>query len=125
MSIDFYQKLEEITEKDRRYQADAYEFVMQAIGFTQKKLNREGHISGKELLEGIREFGLQQYGPLTKAVFERWGIKTTDDFGKIVFNMVENGLVRKTETDSQDDFKDVYHFHEALDIFKVKDNRLS
>jgi uncharacterized repeat protein (TIGR04138 family) len=125
MSIDFYQKLEEITEKDRRYQADAYEFVMQAIGFTQKKLNREGHISGKELLEGIREFGLQQYGPLTKAVFERWGIKTTDDFGKIVFNMVENGLVRKTETDSQDDFKDVYHFNEALDIFKVKDNRLS
>jgi len=125
MSIDFYQKLEEITEKDRRYKADAYEFVMQAIGFTQKKLNREGHISGKELLEGIREFGLQQYGPLTKAVFERWGIKTTDDFGKIVFNMVENGLVRKTETDSQDDFKDVYHFNEALDIFKVKDNRLS
>jgi uncharacterized repeat protein (TIGR04138 family) len=125
MSIDFYQKLEEITGKDRRYQADAYEFVMQAIGFTQKKLNREGHISGKELLEGIREFGLQQYGPLTKAVFERWGIKTTDDFGKIVFNMVENGLVRKTETDSQNDFKDVYHFNEALDIFKVKDNRLS
>lgn len=125
MSIDFYQKLEEITEKDRRYQADAYEFVMQAIGFTQRKLNREGHISGKELLEGIREFGLQQYGPLTKAVFERWGIKTTDDFGKIVFKMVENGLVRKTETDSQDDFKDVYHFNEALDIFKVKDNRLN
>jgi uncharacterized repeat protein (TIGR04138 family) len=124
MSIDFYQKLEEITEKDRRYQADAYEFVMQAIGFTQRKLNREGHISGKELLEGIREFGLKQYGPLTKTVFERWGIKTTDDFGKIVFNMVENGLVRKTETDSQDDFKDVYHFNEALDIFKVKDNRL-
>lgn len=125
MSINFYQKLEEITEKDRRYQADAYEFVMQAIGFTQRKLNREGHISGKELLEGIREFGLQQYGPLTKTVFERWGIKTTDDFGKIVFNMVENGLVRKTKTDSQDDFKDVYHFNEALDIFKVKDNRLS
>ena len=125
MEIDFYQKLEEITEKDRRYKADAYEFVMQAIGFTQKKLNREGHISGKELLGGIREFGLQQYGPLTKTVFERWGIKTTDDFGKIVFKMVENGLIRKTETDSQDDFKDVYDFKEALDIFKVKDSRLS
>jgi uncharacterized repeat protein (TIGR04138 family) len=125
MDIDFYKKVEEIVEGDRCYSSDAYEFVMQAIGFTQKKLNREGHISGKELLEGIREFGLQQYGPLTKTVFERWGIKTTDDFGKIVFKMVENGLIRKTETDSQDDFKDVYDFNEALDIFKVKDNPLS
>ena len=92
MYVDFYRVIDNITEKDHRYKPDSYEFVMQALWFTQKKLNRKGHITGKELLEGIREFGLEQYGPMTKTVFEHWGIIRTEDFGKIVFNMVENGL---------------------------------
>lgn len=121
---DFYKKVEEITEKDRRYKPDAYEFVMQALWFTQTQLNRDGHVSGKELLEGIRKFGLEQYGPLTKTVLEHWGIKTTDDFGEIVFNMVENGLMRKTNKDSRDDFRNVYNFPEAFDIFEIKRRQL-
>ncbi len=120
MSAHFYKKVEEILEKDQRYKLDAYEFVMQGLLFTQKKLNRKGHITGRELLEGIREFGLDQYGPMTKTVFDHWGIKTTEDFGKIVFNMIENGLMGKTDKDCLDDFKNIYDFDKAFNIFNIK-----
>lgn len=121
--MDFYKEVEEIAEKDPRYKPDAYEFVMQALWHTQKKLNRKGHVTGRELLEGIREFGLDQYGPMAKAVFNHWGINTTDDFGEIVFNMVKNGLMSKTDTDSPDEFKNVYDFQEAFDIRKINEQR--
>jgi len=120
MAQNFYQKIETIIQGDSRYKTDAYEFLMQALMVTQKKLKKQGHISGKELLLGIREFALEQYGPMAKAVFSHWGIKTTEDFGEIVFNMVENGLLGKTEEDSRDDFKDVYDFDQALDVFNLK-----
>jgi len=110
--------LTEIVEKDTRYKADAYEFVMQALGFTQKRLNRSGHVAGRELLEGIRQLGLEQYGPMTKAVFQHWGVEKTDDFGEIVFKMIENGLMGKNDNDSIDDFKNVYDFDEVFDSKK-------
>lgn len=118
MVVDFYKKIEEITERDLRYKPDAYEFVMQAFGFTQTELKREGHVTGRELLEGIREYGLEQYGPLTKTVFQHWGVNTTEDFGEIVFNMVENGLMGKTDKDSRDDFKNAYDFKQIFDSKK-------
>lgn len=122
MNIDFAKKIEQILKKDNRYRADAYEFTLQALWFTQDKLKRNNHVVGKELLEGIKEFGLEQYGPMTRTVFEHWGIRSTEDFGEIVFNMVENGLLRKTEDDSRNDFKNVYDFREAFDtkeLFKL------
>ena len=121
MIMDFRRKVEQIIGVDPRYKPDAYEFVMQALWFTQRKLNRRGHISGKELLEGIREFGPDQYGPMTKTVFNHWGVKTTDDFGEIVFNMLESGLMGKSESDCCDDFKGVYDFNEAFDIKKINE----
>ena len=121
MLNEFYKKLEKIIKQDSRYKADAYEFVMQARWFTQKKLNRKDHVSGQELLEGIREFGLEQFGPMTKSVFQHWGVESTVDFGEIVFNMVESGLMSKTDNDTREEFKDVFNFDEELDVFKVKD----
>jgi uncharacterized repeat protein (TIGR04138 family) len=120
MSADFYQKIEGVLTKDARYKADAYEFVMQALWFTQKRLDRQSDVSGQELLEGIREFALEQYGPMAKAVFQHWGINKTDDFGEIVFNMVEVGLMGKSEKDSPDDFKNFYDFNQAFNIFNPK-----
>ena len=70
---DFYQAVEEICARDSRYKADAYEFLMQTLGFTQKKLKRETHVTGRELLEGIKEFAIQQYGPMAKTVLRHWG----------------------------------------------------
>jgi len=115
MTADFNKKVEEIIKKNARYKYDAYVFVMEALWFTQNKLKRKGHVSGRELLGGIRELAIEQYGPMTKTLFKHWGIRETQDFGEIVFNMVENGLMRKTEKDSRNDFKNVYDFSEAFD----------
>jgi len=114
----FYRKIEEIVAKDSRYKADAYEFVMRALWFTQNKFKKQGHVSGKELLEGIKDLVLEQYGPMAKTVFQHWGIEATADFGEIVFNMVDSGLLNKTEKDSRDDFKNVYDFSETFNIFR-------
>ena len=111
---DFYQVIEEICVKDPRYKPDAYEFVMQALYFTQKKIKRQGHMSGKELLEGIRDFAVQEYGPMTKTLLYHWGISKTEDFGNIVFNMIGKKVLSKTENDSVADFRDVYDFEKTF-----------
>jgi uncharacterized repeat protein (TIGR04138 family) len=111
---DFYKLIEEICEKDKRYKPDAYEFVMQALYYTQKSLKKNSHVTGGELSEGIRKFVVEQYGPMAKTVFSHWGVTKTQDFGNIVYTMIENKMLAKTETDSIDDFKDVYDFEAAF-----------
>jgi len=111
---DFYQVSEDIYAKDNRYKPDSYEFVMQALHFTQTKLKKESHVNGKELLEGIRDFAIEQYGPMARTVLKHWGITKTEDFGNIVFNMINEKILSKTEDDSIDDFKEVYNFDAAF-----------
>ena len=111
---DFYKLVEEICLKDRRYKVDAYEFLMQALHFTQGKLKKKAHLSGKELLLGIKDFAIEQYGPMSKTVLEHWGVTKTEDFGNIVFNMVERRILSKTDEDSIADFKNIYGFKEAF-----------
>jgi uncharacterized repeat protein (TIGR04138 family) len=102
--------LNNICEQDERYKLDAYPFVLGALNYTMEKLKRKGHVSGKELTEGIRDYALNEYGRMAKTVLEHWGIKVTEDFGNIVFNMVDAGVLGKTEQDKIDDFKDVFDF---------------
>jgi uncharacterized repeat protein (TIGR04138 family) len=88
----------------------AYKFVFSALRFTQEQLGRDrsteatGHISGPELLDGIRRLGLQHFGMMSIVVFKTWGIHSTDDFGKIVFQLIEAGEMRKTDDDQLHDF---------------------
>jgi uncharacterized repeat protein (TIGR04138 family) len=119
MNAAFNKKVEEIVKKDPRYMPDAYEFTMQALWFAQKKLKRQGHISGKELLEYIRKFALEQYGPMAKTLIQFWGVQKTEDFGEIVFNLIDTGLMKKTEEDTLDDFSTGYDFNQAFDVFKI------
>ncbi|MCX5709904.1 MAG: hypothetical protein NT088_04160 [Candidatus Omnitrophica bacterium] len=111
---DFYQVVDEICAKDARYKPGAYEFVMQGLHFTQKRFKRQGHVKGQELAEGIRDMALEQFGPMVKTVFTHWGISRTEDFGNIVFNMINKKILSKTEEDSLGDFKDVYDFEAAF-----------
>ena len=108
-------KLEGICRKDPRYKPEAYLFVLAGLHFTVGQLAEPRHITGQELLQGLRVYGLDQFGPLTTQVFEHWGIHCTEDFGFIVFTLVENKLLRKTEEDSLDDFKEVYDFSHVFD----------
>ena len=72
------------------------------------------HVSGQELLAGIRSYALEQFGPMTLTVLNEWGVRRSEDFGELVFNMVENHLLAKTKKDSREDFKDGYDFDEAF-----------
>ena len=118
--INFDEELEKIVAKDRRYTREAYLFVREALDHTQKLIGKPQkddaprHVSGQQLLNGIREYGLQQYGPMTMAVLNEWGLRCCEDFGEIVFNMVENSLLAKTDQDSRDDFKGGYTFEDAF-----------
>lgn len=122
-TIDVEQVLDAVLAKDTRYHRDAYYFVRDALDVAQKKFAKAGgragkdkpaHVSGQQLLEGIRAHALEQFGPLTLMVLEEWGVRRCEDFGEIVFNMVESSLLGKTENDSRDDFKGGYDFQEAF-----------
>jgi uncharacterized repeat protein (TIGR04138 family) len=118
-ALDFEEVLNRIVEKDTRYCPDAYLFLKEGLAHTQAKLCQGNplemrHISGQELLEGLREYGLDQFGPMTLMVLNEWGVQSCEDFGEIVFNMVEAGLLRKTEQDSREDFKGGFDFTEAF-----------
>ncbi|MGO8837068.1 MAG: Minf_1886 family protein [Limisphaerales bacterium] len=117
--INFDETVEVILSRDSRYTREAYTFVREALDFTQKlivKVNRGQvrHVSGHELLDGIRQFALQQFGPMVVTVLAEWGIRNCRDFGEIVFNMVETGLLAKTDRDSRDDFQNGYDFTDAF-----------
>ena len=118
-SLKFEEILETISGKDQRYHRDAYIFMREALEYTQSSMGtskRENvrHISGGELLEGIRRFALDQFGPMVTTVLSEWGIQSCEDFGELVFNMVEHNLLAKTERDSRDDFKGGYTFFDAF-----------
>jgi uncharacterized repeat protein (TIGR04138 family) len=111
---EFYALVEEICVRDKRYKPDAYEFLLQGLTFTQKKLKKNAHVSGVELAHGLRDYAINQYGALSSRVLAHWGISQTQDFGNIVFNMVEKKLLAKTEEDSLRDFDAVYDFSAAF-----------
>jgi uncharacterized repeat protein (TIGR04138 family) len=107
---DFFTKLSGILKRDPRYRDEAYLFVMASLGKAMEHLEKPRHVTGAELLAAIRREAEHQFGPMATAVFEHWGVKNSLDFGRIVFNMVEEGLLSKTETDSLEDFKDAVFF---------------
>ena len=106
--------LQEAVAKDPRYKPEAYIFVHDALGHTWARLDERRHVTGRELLEGIKDLALKRYGRMAKAVLNSWGVKTTDDFGAIVFSLVDAGLLSKTPEDRVEDFHDVYDFDEVF-----------
>jgi len=115
----FEEGLEQILAKDQRYHRDAYLFLREALDYTQKSIVKSHrgefrHVSGQELLAGIRDYALAQFGPMAMTVLEEWGLKRCEDFGELVFNMVEIGLLAKTDKDSREDFQGGYTFEEAF-----------
>ncbi len=105
----------ELLNKDKRYNPEAYAFIIASLDYTTKKLKRKGHVSGEELLEGVREHSMNRFGPMARLVLEYWGIKKTNDIGEIVFNMIDSGILGKTDNDSKKDFDDKFDFKTAFD----------
>ncbi len=116
--LDFGEKLDLIVQQDSRYDREAYHFLRDALDYTvkQRKKAREGgeHVTGQQLLEGIRQFAIKMYGPMVPTVFEYWGIQRCDDFGEMVYNFIREGVFGKTDTDSIEDFRHGFDFREAF-----------
>jgi uncharacterized repeat protein (TIGR04138 family) len=115
-TLSFNEVLERILAADARYHSDAYHFVREGLEQTQRQVTNKGstppsrHVTGPELLEGLRLHALDQFGPMALTVLTEWGVHRCEDFGEIVFNLVEGGLLAKTDRDSREDFKGGYDF---------------
>lgn len=119
---DFSEIVAQICKEDTRYDRKAYDFVRLGLEHTVKELRkrdaaraeRSRHVSGPELLDGLRAYALEQFGPLAKTVLNVWGISTCRDIGEIVFNLIEYNVFSKTENDRREDFQGVFDFDEAF-----------
>ena len=113
--------LDEVLRKDPRYGRDAYQFVSEALEYTVSRLPERGHVTGRQLSEGIREYALREFGPLAREVLISWGLKQTADFGEIVYNLIDLGVMSKTDEDRREDFHNIYGFDKAFDEgFKIE-----
>lgn len=120
--LDFNEVVELICKEDPRFDKKAYTFIRQGLDHTVKEIKKKDvakgrasqHVTGAELLDGLRLFALDQYGPLTKTVLNTWGVKRCTDFGEIVFNLIEYNVFSKTENDRREDFVDLYTFEDAF-----------
>ena len=117
--IGFAEALDSIVASDPRYQRDAYVFLRDALDYTTKQQKKTKgasvrHVAGPELLEGVRQYALKEFGPMVVTVLSYWGIRSCEDVGHMVFNLIGAGIFGKTEEDSIDDFKNVFDFYEAF-----------
>jgi len=119
--------LAELLRRDRRYHRDAYFFVFEALRYAQEQLGlggmgsvedpeseEERHVTGQQLCEAIRRYAIEQYGLMSRSVLNEWGVRSTGDFGEIVFNLIEIGQMKKTHTDRREDFENVFDFDAGL-----------
>jgi len=124
--IDPDHPLAELLRRDRRYHRDAYFFVFEALRYAQEHLGlgapiagdegdeEQRHVTGQQLCDAIRRYAVQQYGLLAKSVLNEWGVRSTGDFGEIVFNLIDIGQMKKTDADRREDFEDVFDFDDGL-----------
>ena len=119
--LSFNEALTQILREDKRYDEQAYHFLREALDFTIKLLAKPAggpgrHVSGAELLDGVRQYALQEFGPMAKTVLNRWGLRRCEDVGEIVFNLVGKGVLGKTEQDRKEDFAGGYDFDTAFRV---------
>lgn len=135
-----FQAMYNLLQRDPRFKFEAYQFVREALAYAHenmlaaKQQQHEAvesaaagetrtattgftghHITGQQLCEACRQYGLQQYGYLTALVLASWGVRSTSDFGEIVYNLIDIEQMRKSESDKREDFDDVYSFDTAFE----------
>ena len=126
---EFPHPIYQVLRNDPRYKIEAYQFVREALSYAQEVMGLgvaesvpggdpqqpERHLTGQQLCEASRRYALDQYGLLAKTVLESWGIKTTDDFGEIVYNLIRIKHMKKSDSDRREHFDGVYDFSEAFE----------
>lgn len=132
--------LRQVADDGGLYPVEAFEFVQLGLSFTVNRIHgkdastsqggspsqgaspsqggspsQSRHVTGQQLCEGLRDYALQQWGLLAKTVLGRWNVTSTLDFGRIVFSLVAGGLLKTTEGDTLEDFRNVYDFKTAFE----------
>ncbi|MGE0756021.1 MAG: Minf_1886 family protein [Pirellulaceae bacterium] len=122
-------RIADLAERDGRYRIDAYLFVHQTLAYAELQRGRsrgrahntdpesppnEIHFSPRQLCEAIREYAVEMYGMMARLVLNHWGVRSTSDFGEIVFQLIDIGEMTKAESDHRADFDDVYDFQAAF-----------
>ena len=117
----FSAKVDAIIVRDPRFEHEAYLFVRDALEYTTRQLKKkpkdaysEPHVSGQQLLEGVRRYALDQFGPMVPTVFDHWRVRSCEDIGAIVFNLIEAREFGKADTDTMDDFRGGFDFYDAF-----------
>ncbi len=135
MSLDkFSCAVDLIVERDNRFDRDAYFFIRDALDFTVRRGRQNPapqgcapatHVSGQELLDGVRRLALQEFGSMTVVVLEHWRVGSCEDIGAIVFNLIEEGVFGRSRTDSLEDFRGGYDFTAAfIEPYRSRNPRL-
>ncbi|MEM1184122.1 MAG: Minf_1886 family protein [Planctomycetota bacterium] len=119
--------LKAILDQAGGYSPRAYEFLRDGLAHAVRNVHGDEvamrgpsedddsrHVSGQDLCLALRDYAIERYGLLARTVLSRWNIHRTDDFGNIVFAMVDAGLMRKTDDDTPDDFRGVFDFDEEF-----------
>lgn len=111
--------VENIIKRDSSYKRDAYLFLRESLEYTvnttrEDELVEHRHVSGPELLDGLRDYTMKEFGSMSLAVLETWGINNGADVGKIVYNLIEEGVFGRSENDHPMDFEDWADFETAF-----------
>ncbi len=109
------QKLSQILVRDDRYRREAYRFMQEGLEYTMQRRGRRGHVSGRELVLGMRDLARERFGLMARTVLNQWGVKSTSDLGELVFNLIEEEIMSKQDSDTRADFADIFDFEEAFE----------
>lgn len=113
-TLDLLRRLESVADRRGVFRREAYVFVLEALELAVANQDEPDHVSGEDLLDQIRTLGRERYGVLAGDVFNAWGVRSTVDFGRVVFHLVDEGLLRKRDEDTLADFIDKFDFREAF-----------
>jgi len=125
------ERFEDLVQAEPRFAREAYIFLFEALDFTTRQVHAPEsfapsqdpgaqHVNGQDLLEGIRTHAIQQFGCLASAVFESWGVKSSEDVGEMVFQLVDRGLMGCRDSDDPGDFKDGFGGRRLPEVFAVE-----
>jgi len=118
-AMQFEQSVVSILKRDKRFDPHAYFFLKDALDFTLKRLtegkaDKSPHVSGPQLLEGYRDLALEQFGPMASTLMQEWGVKECQDVGDMVFQLIEEQVFGKQDSDKKEDFSEVFDFQDSL-----------
>lgn len=118
-AMQFEQSVVSILKRDKRFDAQAYFFLKDALDFTLKRIaetngGQARHVSGPELLAGFRDFALEQFGPMASTLMIEWNITQCQDIGDMVFLLIEEQVFGKQDSDKKEDFSEVFDFQASL-----------